>query len=376
MRIGTTTRTLLAAAFVLAGTGCAGEEAEYGQMGASSDSRVVLEAGFAELAEPELTRRGRVYLPRPALERVGLQPGQQVRVWFSDGWNDDCHDPFDEFMGGCALSLLFTLQDLPADSPNGPTLGANGLQRVLALNPDFESGHDFIIDRSVAGPDTDFREEVYDNVDQRELIALAPHGGSIEAHTDAQAMALCDASEGRFGAWYGRGMGPDQLGRLHVTSTDISPNPWVPRSEHPSFTRLGALGQGEFRHAVSFHGFKTNEVCEATDYCIDLGGGHGSASLRDALAERLRSELRPEGSDALHCGSTQVPLGDDIFVVRTDANHDDMDGGSSNNIVNWMTTSGDRGIQVEQTLPVREQCGIAVAQIVARFYAEQLDASA
>ena len=78
------------------------------------------------------------------------------------------------------------------------------------------------------------------------VAVIAPHGGSIERATDAQAERV--ASDGRFRAdsWICEGPGGGAFRRWHITSDDLSEG---------SFAGLRALLGTPHDLAVSFHGF-------------------------------------------------------------------------------------------------------------------------
>ena len=101
---------------------------------------------------------------------------------------------------------------------------------------------------------SEFVERLDDDGCQQGLVALAPHGGAIERHTDQQAerVALV-ARRGRASAWRCKGFktGGGALERWHITSTEI---------HEASFPLLKTIASRGFVHAVAFHGFSEADV--------------------------------------------------------------------------------------------------------------------
>lgn len=165
------------------------------------------------------------------------------------------------------------------------------------------------------------------------LVALAPHGGDVEPHTDAQARRLAERGAA---AWACRGWWPEgrAFDRWHVTSTDVHPG---------SFPALdGLLGggsgkRGGFEAAVSFHGWRGDGV--------GVGGG-APREVRRRVTEAVERVLPP-----------------DVPVERIDEG--DYSGDSPENVVNWLTTDGASGVQIEQSTGVRWRHGSDVADAAA-----------
>ena len=156
-------------------------------------------------------------------------------------------------------------------------MGRSGRQRLDG--PDsFAADVDTIVTRSdlddgAAAAAGELVERLDGDVVQRDLIALAPHGGFIEHHTDDQA-ELVAAITGR-SSWRGKGWRPDggALERWHITSTDIDVR---------SFPLLRRVSRGRFDHAVAFHGFGGSGVV--------IGGGAPQwlkGTVCDAIADAL-----------------------------------------------------------------------------------------
>jgi phage replication-related protein YjqB (UPF0714/DUF867 family) len=166
------------------------------------------------------------------------------------------------------------------------------------------------------------------------LIAIAPHGGWIERHTDLQAERLRDAlAAHRASSWVCRGYSPGggAHARFHVPSTDI---------DEAFFPLLGrVLGRG-FAHAVAFHGH------EETDVLI----GGSAPDLR-----KLAVKAAIEGA-----------LGGAGIAVRIAGAGCRSGGRSPRNIVNRLAPGG--GLQIEQCMNARKTYWAAIADAVASVY--------
>lgn len=179
-------------------------------------------------------------------------------------------------------------------------------------------------------PAGQFREQVREG---GPLVAIAPHGGNVEPHTDAQARRLGDRGAA---VWTCLGWWPggSAFHRWHVTSSDINP------SSFPALDDLLGVGsgkRGEFRAAVSFHGWRHDGV--------GIGGG-ASTEVRQRVTDAIERVLPP-----------------DVPVRRIDEG--DYVGDDPENIVNWLTADGSSGVQIEQSTRVRWCHGSAVADAVA-----------
>ena len=180
-----------------------------------------------------------------------------------------------------------------------------------------------------------------DDGKQAYFIAIAPHGGDVEPHTDKQAKdlttELCAAS---FPAsfWLCIGDGDTDKGafdRWHITSEDLQP---------ACFPLLESLASRTFCYGVAFHGFDRKEG-EADVYI----GGAASDPLKRAIQKAL------------------VDLNLPIEVkISTSNDKPKFQGFSRENIINRLATSG---IQLEQSRDAREKFGQQIAVAVARVFA-------
>jgi phage replication-related protein YjqB (UPF0714/DUF867 family) len=171
------------------------------------------------------------------------------------------------------------------------------------------------------------------------LVVCAPHGGLIEAYTDAQAERVfdqLDTLDKDVTSWRCKGW-QSVIGASdawHITSTEIS---------RDSFPYLDQIGDRGFSYAVSFHGYGEQEIA--------VGGGASTA-------------LKQEIADAI-----QIAVGEayDVVVV----NDGPYGGTSPNNFVNWLTASGN-GVQIEQPYNARRDFGTDIADAVAEVFAAKL----
>lgn len=155
------------------------------------------------------------------------------------------------------------------------------------------------------------------------VAVIAPHGGSIERATGAQAERV--ASDGRFRAdsWICEGPGGGAFRRWHITSDDLSEG---------SFAGLRALLGTPHDLAVSFHGFS-----DIPDLDVIVGG-----LLDDEVRRRVRDELERR---------LTAVLGRPAIVLLAMSGHDPHPGRAPDNVVNRLAALG--GLQIEQGLVLR-----------------------
>ncbi|MDQ3677750.1 MAG: poly-gamma-glutamate hydrolase family protein [Actinomycetota bacterium] len=212
-----------------------------------------------------------------------------------------------------------------------------------------EDEFDGVLDSQVAHPtlseedaedSSEFIERVEDNGRHSGLIAIAPHGGDIEPHTDEQAEHIASrlADQGA-SSWRCRGwkQGGGAFDRWHITSTDIN---------EASFPGLNSVICRGFAYAVAFHGFDEPEI---------LIGGTAHPSLKEEI--RAAIECATAGSG---------------IEVRIAAPDERFGGDDPRNVVNRLTADCAAGIQIEQSLDARERHCLAIADAVADVYALKL----
>jgi phage replication-related protein YjqB (UPF0714/DUF867 family) len=264
------------------------------------------------------------------LASLGLVLGSQIRV-----------------RRGAAQLALYTISETRQESIDTTVRMALVARERLDAPDEFDA----VIDTDVvnttltdeqAREDSEFVERLDDDGRQCELVVLAPHGGSIEEHTDHQAerfaSVLADACVS-VSAWRCRGFkaGGGAFARWHITSTDIS---------EASFPLLQTIRHRGYARAIAFHGMSEAGVI--------IGGG-APLPLKQQIAAALCSAL----------------TGSNIEVRIADPS-EEYDGDSPDNIVNRLTASGTNGVQIEQSLEARDDYGMAIADAVAGVYRAQL----
>jgi phage replication-related protein YjqB (UPF0714/DUF867 family) len=263
------------------------------------------------------------------LATIGCTVGQQVRVRRNN-----------------VEYGLYTVSEVRQENPdNVVRMGLTGRRR-LGTSDEFEA----VIDSQPANPTlterdadeaSEFIERLADNGSQSGLIAIAPHGGDIERHTDDQAEHVAARLAAKaVGSWRCKGWNHDGGGaslRWHITSTDIN---------EKSFTLLNSVISRRFTYAVAFHGFNEARI---------LIGGTAPATLKREIREAI--ERATAGSDIAVC------------IARPDERFGGDDPG---NIVNRLTAGGANGIQIEQSLQARSDHWRAIADAVADVYHPKL----
>jgi len=171
-----------------------------------------------------------------------------------------------------------------------------------------------------------FFEVAEDNGRQAYLIAIAPHGGAIEEHTDEEAEQVGKelVSKGYpASTWTCKGYGDGLKGasdRWHITSGDIHP---------AGFPLLQRFITRKFCHGVAFHGF-SKQPDEADVYI----GGRASEYLKRAIKNAL---------DALN-----LPI---VVKIATPSDDPKFQGSSSDNIINRLAA---QGVHIEQSARARK----------------------
>lgn len=180
--------------------------------------------------------------------------------------------------------------------------------------------------------------ELLDETDtaHTDLVICAPHGGMIENYTDEMAKwaydKMVDLSKSA-SCWRCIGH-QDAIGAYdawHITSTDIS---------RLSFPYLNQIGDRNFSHAVSFHGYGEADIAV---------GGAASTTLKTEVKEAIEAV---------------VGTNYDVTLVSTGP----YAGTSEDNFVNWLT-DGSGGVQVELPYGARQNYGQAIAEAVAVVFA-------
>jgi phage replication-related protein YjqB (UPF0714/DUF867 family) len=263
------------------------------------------------------------------LATVGRAIGHQVRI-----------------KRGSSQYALYTVSDVRHESPdNVVRMGVAGRQRLgtnarFAGTLDSRVTHPTLTDAE-AEACSEFVERLEDDGANEGLIAIAPHGGDIERCTDRQAERVAERLAARgVSSWRCKGWkrGGGAFGRWHITSTDI---------HERGFPLLGTVILRGFTYAVAFHGFDQQEV---------LIGGGATGALKTAIKRAVERRIAGSG----------VP----VCVAPPGAGYG---GNEPRNIVNRLTAGGGNGIQIEQSLLVRQGYGQAIADAVADVYGPELD---
>nr|GLK36501.1 hypothetical protein GCM10017611_33580 [Rhodococcus wratislaviensis] len=257
------------------------------------------------------------------LTGIGAQPRQQARV---------------NHRGTTALFTLIPDDDTEEDDTIRITEG--GCRRLGA-----EPGQTVILDpRCIATAMTEeeaekegeFIERLEDDGRHHRLVVLAPHGGAIETRTDQQAeqvvgsLGSCDST-----LWACKGWRPvgNAYRAWHISSSDLSVH---------SFPLLRSLSARRFQWALSFHGYRGNDVLIG-----GLAPARRKSDVRDAIVKAL------DGSG---------------ICVRVAEPGERHSGESPSNLVNRLTIDAAGGIQIEQSRPARTVHGRAIAAAVSEVY--------
>jgi len=266
-----------------------------------------------------------------ALTAIGRAVGQQVRITRTDD---------------ARFVAIYTVSEANPDQPpraNVVRTGQAGRERL---------GTDTELEVTIAArvldapplpnepPGVRFFELAEDGADDAYFVAIAPHGGLIEPHTDEQAAAIAaNVRSSGFNAslWSCKGFGDSIKGasdRFHITADDLHP---------ASFPLLGSLLSRRFSYGVAFHGF-AQQAGEADIYI----GGAASWRLKRAV-QRALNRLR-------------LPL---QVKISTGDDKPKFQGFSAENVINRLAAGG---IQLEQSAKARDHHQ-AIARAVATVFA-------
>jgi phage replication-related protein YjqB (UPF0714/DUF867 family) len=240
---------------------------------------------------------------------------------------------------------LFTVSDVRQEDPDSTVRMGLAGRRRLGTSDEFDG----VVDAQVPHPtlteaeaeaENEFVERLEDDGEQQELIAIAPHGGAIEPHTDQQAervasrLAAEAVSSWRCKGWNSEG---DPFGTWHITSAKLSER---------SFPLLAKAMCRRFTHAVAFHGFDDPEI---------LIGGLAPLALKQEIQRAIEGATAGSGIQVRIAGPEDVFGGDDPL-----------------NVVNRLTAGGANGLQIEQSFQARADHWRTIADAVADVYAPKL----
>ena len=269
------------------------------------------------------------------LNSIGRAIGQQVRITRSDSPN---------------FVAVFTVKQAnPDDDLGDPELanavrtGQTGRERLGRTEEMAAVVQAKVVDDAPGSGNFSFFELIDDDWKQGYFIAIAPHGGEIEPHTDQQAehvFAELNAASFPASFWLCKGDGDRDKGafeRWHITSEDIQP---------ACFPLLQPLASRTFCYGVAFNGLDRQEK----DADVYVGGG-ASLPLKRAV-ERALNDLN-------------LPI---EVKISTGNDKPKFQGFSPENIINRLAT---RGIQLEQSRRAREKFGQKIAVAVAKVFASR-----
>jgi len=257
------------------------------------------------------------------LTAVGIRCGQQVRIRRD---NDDY--------------AVYTLAEVRNENADNVIRMGLTARRRLGTNETFDAEFSSGVVHPTmsvkrAEEQGEFIERLGKIHARTRLIALAPHGGDIEVHTDQQAQRVASRlADMPATYWFCKGYHP--LGAenaWHITSVDIHP---------ASFPLLYSAYIRKFSYAVAFHGLARDEI---------LVGGAGPKALKAKIRSAIETAVV----------SASIP-------VRVTNPSDKFGGDDPRNIVNRLTTSGRKGIQIEQSLGARTEHWQAIADAVASVF--------
>lgn len=256
------------------------------------------------------------------LATVGRARGQQVRIYRDPG----------------SFGLYTVSEVRPETVDTVVRMGPSGLERLGGT--EFPGVLDSRVPRSRlseyrARAEGELIERLADDGAHSQVIAIAPHGGDIEPHTDDQAERVATRLAARsVSSWRCKGWKPGggAFDRWHITSADL---------DEACFPRLARVMSRGFTHAVAFHGFGGDEI---------LVGGAALPNLKEELREKLEAAVGPG------------------IRVRVATPNDKFGGDNPCNIVNRLTAGGTGGIQIEQSLTAREDHWCRIADAVADVY--------
>ncbi len=280
--------------------------------------------------DPTLQAATHVSISQELAAVRGVELGDQVRIERS----------------GAEQYALFTVHEVrDVDSPTDTSvLGMNADARFrLGMNADEPEVCAHLVTKIAPMP-PEFVELA--RVASARIVILAPHGGSIEKDTDAQADTLAEAlADYDPSTWtcVGEPEGGGAFRIWHIPSAEISPH---------SFPLLDEIDDQDYDWAVSFHGFSVGGDC--TEGLVDPEGKVNDLAkfvIVGGLADR---EVLGDVRDAI-----AKALGPEFVVLAPEAGL--CAGKDSENLVNWLAIDA-KGVQIEAGADARSE---VVAQAVA-----------
>lgn len=275
------------------------------------------------------------YLSPDVITTKDLTVGQQIRVQVPSG-----------APGVKYTSAAYTVDSLPAhlDRENTVQLSSPSLDRITTNNPQLCSIYPSATNPnyntlSEADTNNEYVESTQLGDTRPQVIITAPHGGYIEENTAEQAQRTASFLDSDL--WWSAGFnsGGGAFERWHITSTLIHLD---------SFPALNKIHKRPHELAVSYHGQQ--------DPGIAIGG-------------LVESELKFQLKDNIDLALEQADVSTPVTVHGTDAYH----GSSKDNYVNWLTETGYRGLQIEQSRELRENQWTLIADAVSKTIESYLE---
>ena len=269
------------------------------------------------------------------LQSIGRDVGHQVRIKRVDADNP-------------GFLALYTVSQAnpPADlgdpgRANVVRTGLTGRERLGTPDEMEAVVQATVVDDPPLSNGVRFFEDAEDDRMQTYCIAIAPHGGKIEEHTDDEVEHLRRelASNGYpVTTWickgFGDGPGPKGASsRFHITSSDLNPE---------SFPLLKGIATRKFFYGVAFHGF-SKKPDEADLYI----GGKASGRLKGEILRNLKE--------------ANLPL---KIKIATKNDDQKFQGCRPENLINRLAA---QGIHIEQSAEAREFSN-KIAEAIAAVY--------
>ena len=252
------------------------------------------------------------------LESVGRAVGHQVRIKRDDN---------PRFVALYTVSEANPQGDLSDPSrANVVRTGQAGRERLGTPDEMKAVVQATVVDTAPLPDGVRFFEVAIDDRMQAYFIAIAPHGGAIEPHTDDEAEHLRrELVSNAYPAtmWTCKGYGDELKGafdRWHITSTDLHP---------ASFPLLETIATRTFCYGVAFHGFSKRPG----DADLYIGGG-ASKNLKRAIRNALEAANLPVR-----------------ISIATKDDDPKFQGASPENLINRLAA---QGIHIEQSAEARK----------------------
>lgn len=313
--------------------GSAGLLALAGCMGGNNGDETSIERNSFELAElpPEYVLSGQrlALMPRAAVDDGPFKYGQQFRVG----------DPED---GGIKDgAAVFTVrQEYPVDPGSNQLLIGEEYTDVLESSEENEvvvapfAPHPDLSTRHGGKANDEYIEQVIDDGEHTDLVAIAPHGGQLEPHTGKQALRVSGQLD--VSAWAAMGFDVDGNDRAHdrwfVPDTNIHP---------AAYPKLAKITDRGFTYAISFHSYHHGDP--SAD--VSVGGLIGESN-REQIRDAIEAALKEQGASD--------PI---VDVPRPGTQR----ATSSDNVVNWITEDGRSGVEIRQSEEIRDEYWFAIA---------------